>query len=202
MDDRQRWRILERWNLIRPPTPILDFSDYDRANGSLPASPCSEAELLSRARAGDRAAFGRIVAIYQDRLFNSLLRLVGDASEATDLTRHTFTRALAQIDHSNSDLPAFTWLLRIGIELSMNRLKSDRRRRAFAADATAHGAVLEALSRLEPMDRAVVVLREIEGLDNPQIAAALNIPAGKLGGTLLRARLALRDELQEYYGQH
>jgi RNA polymerase sigma-70 factor, ECF subfamily len=203
MDDRSLWRILERWNLIRPPTSNLDPFNYDRPRDSAARQPCGDAELMSRARAGDRAAYGKIVLLYQDRLFNALLRLVGEANEASDLTRQTFTRGLTQIEHFDLDWPTFTWLLRIGIELAMDKLKRDRRRRIFVADAeTSHQVVLEALSRLDPLDRAVVILREIEGLERKQIATALNLPAAALGGRLLRARLALRDELQEYYGQH
>src|SRR4051795_574076 len=54
----------------------------------------ADADLLRRAQFGDRAAFGQIVVRFQDRLYNSILRLVGDPEEARDLTQETFTRAL------------------------------------------------------------------------------------------------------------
>jgi RNA polymerase sigma-70 factor (ECF subfamily) len=80
---------------------------------------------LRRAQFGDRAAFGQIVLRYQDRLYNSILRLVGDTEEARELTQETFTRALVKIESFRGEAGPYTWLFRI----AANAL-SDRRRRA------------------------------------------------------------------------
>ncbi len=50
--------------------------------------------LLERAKTGDRAAYGQIVVLYQDRLYNAVLRVVGDRDEAMELTQEAFTRGL------------------------------------------------------------------------------------------------------------
>ena len=69
------------------------------------ASPGAKAgaELLAAARGGDRAAYGRLVVLYQDRLFNALLRMVGETDEARELTQETFTRGLEKIDGFRGD---------------------------------------------------------------------------------------------------
>ena len=210
MDGWPARRIDERWNLIRPPSSNLAATDLDVPKAPPAERTCGDVELMIRARAGDRAAYGQIVARYQDRLFNALLRFVGETGQASDLTRQTFTHGLTRVEHFERDWPAYTWLLQMGIELAMERLGQDRRRRSFFSDAAVSDwqiepwqrTLLEALSRLEPTDRAVVILREIEGLERQQIANALNIPMKSLGGRLLQARLALRDQLAEIYGQH
>src|SRR5205085_8813967 len=57
-----------------------------------------EAMLLRQAQSGDRAAYGQIVVTYQDRLYNAVLRLVGDADEASEVTQEAFTRGLMKIE--------------------------------------------------------------------------------------------------------
>src|SRR4051812_7811797 len=62
-----------------------------------------DVELLRRAQSGDRAAYGQIVVLYQDRLYNAVLRLVGDRDEALELTQETFIRGLEKIETFRGD---------------------------------------------------------------------------------------------------
>lgn len=163
-----------------------------------------QSDLMSRARCGDRAAYGQLVFLHQDRLFNALLLLVGDADEATELTQETFTRGLTRIGQSQGDASPYPWLLRIGLNLAVISLRKSRRRSAFAAahdDTTQtasgnHRLVLEALGRLDAEYRAVLVLRDVENFDYQQIADVLALPAPAVKSRLFRARLALWDELR------
>src|SRR5687768_6359076 len=59
--------------------------------------------LLQRAKAGDRGAYGQIVLLYQDRLYNAVVRLVGDREEARELTQEAFTRGLMKLDSFRGD---------------------------------------------------------------------------------------------------
>src|SRR5438045_1237877 len=74
------------------------------------AAQLEDVELLRRAQGGDRAAFGQLVIHFQDRLFNAVLRLVGDPEEARDLTQEAFTRALVKIETFRGDAAPYTWL--------------------------------------------------------------------------------------------
>src|SRR4051812_30892532 len=94
-----------------------------------------EAELLRKAQLGDRAAFGQIVIRYQDRLYNSILRLVGDTEEARELTQETFTRALVKIESFRGEAGPYTWLFRIAVNLAISQLRKVQKHRVFSLDA-------------------------------------------------------------------
>jgi len=93
------------------------------------------AELFRRAQQGDRGAFGQIVLLFQDRLYNAILRMVGDGDEARELTQETFTRALVKIDSFRGDAGPYTWLFRIAVNLSISQLRKVQRHRTFSLDA-------------------------------------------------------------------
>ena len=93
-----------------------------------------DAELLRKAQRGDRGAFGQIVVLYQDRLYNALLRVIGDPEEARELTQETFTRALVKIDSFRGEAGPYTWLFRIGVNLAISQLRKVQRHRTFSLD--------------------------------------------------------------------
>jgi RNA polymerase sigma-70 factor (ECF subfamily) len=172
-------------------------ADSARTPSRLRMNAPTPAELATLARLGDCAAFGQIVLLYQDRLFNSLLRLVGNADEAAELTRQTLSRALARITELTSDSP-YLWLFGIGCKLALASLHQTRRNRRFQLDpaSDSHQPVLTALGRLEGEYRAVLVMREVENFNYQQISEVLSLPTATVKSRLFRARLALRDELQ------
>src|SRR4051812_13853519 len=96
--------------------------------------------LLQKAQAGDRGAYGQIVILYQDRLYNAVLRLIGDREEARELTQEAFTRGLEKIDSFRGDASPYTWLFRIGVNLAISQLRKVKRVRIFSLDRPAAGA--------------------------------------------------------------
>jgi RNA polymerase sigma-70 factor, ECF subfamily len=200
----------------RPTPPV---SGSRPSSGQSPRAKPTEAELIARSRLGDRAAYGQIVVLHQDRLYNALLRLVGDPEEAGELTQEAFTRGLAKISEFRGEASPYTWLFRIGMNLGLGALRKTRQRRTFSLDekgvdrASAaennpadqagrkemNKLVLAALSRLEPDYRAILVMREIEDFDYQQMSEVLGLPLGTVKSRLFRARLALRDELHGYF---
>src|SRR5439155_342738 len=101
-------------------------------NGGRAAASGKDAELLRKAQLGDRAAFGELVLRVQDRLYNSVLRLVGDHEEARELTQETFTRALVKIESFRGEAGPYTWLFRIAVNLSISQLRKVQRHRVFS----------------------------------------------------------------------
>jgi RNA polymerase sigma-70 factor (ECF subfamily) len=91
-------------------------------------------DLLNRARSGDRGSFGKLVVLYQDRLFNAVVRLVGDRDEAAELTQEAFTRGLASLETFRGEAGPYTWLFRIAVNLSISRLRKVHRHRVFSLD--------------------------------------------------------------------
>lgn len=114
-------------------TDEFDFPAENRAAAN------RGAELLRRAQSGDRAAFGQIVQHFQDRLYNTILRIVGEPEEARELTQETFTKALAGLNDFRGDASAYTWLFRIGVNLAISQIRKVQRRRTFSLDAPAPG---------------------------------------------------------------
>jgi RNA polymerase sigma-70 factor, ECF subfamily len=103
------------------------------------ASGPRHADLFRQAQLGDRGAFGQIVKIFQDRLYNAILRMVGDVDEARELTQETFTRALVKIDSFRGEAGPYTWLFRIAVNLSISRLRKVQRHRIFSLNQPGSG---------------------------------------------------------------
>jgi RNA polymerase sigma-70 factor (ECF subfamily) len=93
-----------------------------------------EMEYLRKARLGDRAAYGQLVVLYQHRLYNAVLRMVGDVDDAREVTQETFTRGLSKIDGFRGDAGPYTWLFRIAMNLAISLLRKGGRHRVFSLD--------------------------------------------------------------------
>jgi RNA polymerase sigma-70 factor (ECF subfamily) len=114
-------------------------ANTDRAGPVPPAEPAvrqprPDVEMIRQAQAGDRGAYGQLVVLYQDRLYNAILRLVGDRDEALELTQETFTRGLIKIETFRGDASPYTWLFRIAVNLSISQLRKVGRNRVFSLD--------------------------------------------------------------------
>jgi len=94
-----------------------------------------ELDLLRKAQHGDRASYGQLVVAYQDRLYNAILRLVGDCDEARELAQEAFTRGLMKLSSFRGDASPYTWLFRIAVNLAISHLRKVQRHRVFSLDA-------------------------------------------------------------------
>lgn len=178
-----------------------------------------EVQLIERARTGDGAAAGELLQRYQRRVYGLCLRLLGNADDAEELTQDTFTRALMGLERFDGRAAFSTWLYRIATNACLSRIRSDRVRSKtkapFHADMeppsrlgvqTPDGAfdasrrrwaVSEGLDRIAPEHRVVLVLRDLQGLEYEQVAAVLGVPVGTIKSRLFRARLALRQAIEQ-----
>jgi len=95
--------------------------------------------MLKRAQTGDRAAYGQLVLLYQDRLYNAVLRLVGDRDEALELTQEAFTRGLMKLSSFRGEASPYTWLFRIAVNLAISQLRKVQRARVFSLDTPSGG---------------------------------------------------------------
>jgi RNA polymerase sigma-70 factor (ECF subfamily) len=122
--------------------PLLPESDLLGPPGAAPAGarPTGlrpDVALLQKAQAGDRGAYGQVVLLYQDRLYNAVVRLVGDREEARELTQEAFMRGLMKIDSFRGDASPYTWLFRIAVNLAISHLRKSHRFRVFSLDRPA-----------------------------------------------------------------
>jgi RNA polymerase sigma-70 factor (ECF subfamily) len=182
----------------------------------------ADAELVSQVVGGDGAAFGPIVERYQDRLYNTVYRMVGSAEDARDLVQEVFVKAYENLASFKGTSSLYTWLFRIAVNTSLSHRRKrkwvrmagpaadpgdgepssgwvdpadrDPAREMLAAETGA--AVQQALAQLDDEHRTVVVLRDIQHCDYREIADILGVPTGTVKSRLHRARLLLRDKLQ------
>lgn len=177
-----------------------------------------DASLIAATLAGDSAAFGRLVGLYQDRLYNSLVRIVGSAEDAGDIVQDAFVRAYVKLETFRGSSAFYTWLYRIAFNLAMSHARRDapRTRKTMSLDGMktdwgnepvdgqpTPNANLErgeradmvhaALAKLTTEYRTILVLREIDGCRYDEIAEILEMPVGTVRSRLFRARLALRE---------
>ena len=85
-----------------------------------------DAPLIAATLAGDTAAFGRLVGLYQDRLYNSLLRVLGSAEDARDITQDAFVQAFVKLNSFRGSSAFYTWLYRIAFNLAMSHARRER----------------------------------------------------------------------------
>jgi RNA polymerase sigma-70 factor (ECF subfamily) len=175
--------------------------------------------LIAECRQGNTAAFGELVSRYQDRLFNTVLRLVDNAEDARDVVQEAFLHAYQSLPSFKGDSLFFTWLYRIAVNtaISMKRKQrhvlriqpageekntidpldpSERNRPGHAIEmAEEERKVHEALGKLSTEHRAVLVMKDMEGMKYEEMAEVLGVPVGTIRSRLHRARLEMRDLL-------
>ena len=175
-----------------------------------------DAPLIGRTLAGEPAAFGELVLRYQDRLYNSLMRLLGSAEDARDAVQDAFVQAFVKLDTFRGSSAFYTWLYRIAFNQAMSHARRQRPTRSLDEERIEHGRepvdgqptpdarlaegeratqVHRALAELSAEYRAVIVLREMDGCKYEEIAEILELPVGTVRSRLFRARLELRDRL-------
>jgi RNA polymerase sigma-70 factor (ECF subfamily) len=175
--------------------------------------------LIAECLRGNTAAFGDLVRRYQDRVFNTVYRLVDNAEDAQDVVQEAFLHAYQSLESFKGDSLFFTWLYRIAINtaISFKRKKrvmvridgpggesvleppdpSEMTRPGHALEqAEQEQRIQRGLSRLSPEHRAVLVLKDMEGQKYEEMAEALGVPIGTIRSRLHRARLELREVLE------
>jgi RNA polymerase sigma-70 factor (ECF subfamily) len=169
-----------------------------------------ERDLIAQAQQGDRRAFGELVRCHRDGVVNVVYRMCGDANLAEDAAQEAFIRAWKHLPSYRPRSPFRNWVYRIANNAAVDVLR--RQRETVDADAlplASSGAgpeatmvskersmrVKEAVSNLPEASRAVLVLREYEGLSYKEIADTLSIPIGTVMSRLNYARNRLRESL-------
>jgi RNA polymerase sigma-70 factor (ECF subfamily) len=167
--------------------------------------------LLQRCQRGEVEAFGEVYERYVDRVYRHIYYLTRDHHEAEDLTAETFLRAWQAIGRYQwRGKPLLSWLLTIAHNLAVSRLRRNshqglslERMQAEAATpallpeegyltSLQHEQVLQAILRLKPLERQVVLLRFVDEMDYPEVAAALGKTVNAIRVAQFRALNNLR----------
>jgi RNA polymerase sigma factor (sigma-70 family) len=181
--------------------------------------------LIQDAQKGDLDAFNRLVLLYQDALYNTALRILGDDNLAADATQDAFISAFRNLNSFRGG--SFkAWLMRTVTNACYDELRRQKRRptvslepansddeeiesprwladssmspaEKFEADELEH-AIQHCLNNLPDDFRTVVVLADIQGIDYAEVAKIARAPLGTIKSRLARARLRLRECLQGF----
>ncbi len=178
----------------------------------------SDQVLIDRARAGDEGAFRDLVERYESRVAATVIGMLGPGDEAEDVGQETFIRLYRSLERFRGESSLGTYLTRIAINLSLTALKKRKRRisRFVSQDETERDLpeaswdprgelerkddvlrVREAVARLAPDHRTVVVLRMIDGYSTREAAEILGIPVGTVMSRLARAMERLEKDMKE-----
>lgn len=178
------------------------------------AADLPEHLLLARLRRRDPSAFELLVRLHQDRMYDFCVRMLGDREEAFDLTQEIFISVHKHMDKFRADAKLTTWLYRIARNHCLNRLKYLKRRGRGRSDEygesnelsiteamggagrpddaisskTERELVHRAIKELDEDQRALVVLRDVEGLSYEEIMDITELPEGTVKSRLHRAR--------------
>jgi len=179
----------------------------------------NDQSLIRQCRAGDVDAFGGLVLRYQDRLFGTLVHLLGSFDDARDVTQDAFILAFEKLSTFRGDSAFYSWLFRIAYNAAMTRKRKDRRQLesideareqrgeeladertdtdpAAALDSEERqGMVRRALDDLAEDYRTAIILKEIDGLQYEEIANIVGCPIGTVRSRIHRARHELREKL-------
>src|ERR1700720_3708879 len=187
-----------------------------------------ESELVNELQAGSETAFDWLVTHYHGPVYNLILSMLGDTSDAADGTQEVFLKAFRGIRCFRQGSSLKTWLYRIAIREALNHKRWFKRhlQKNVSIDAepeeghsaieiedlgatpfdqlAAHEiqhAVQHALQEIPQVFRGAVVLRDLEGLSYEEIAEVLECSVGTVKSRILRGRRALKDLLEPLLGK-
>ena len=173
----------------------------------------TDAELIDRLKVGDHRAERDFYERHVDRIYRLILRMSGRPELAQEWTQDTFLRAFSRIEQFRGDSALSSWLHTIAVSITLNGLRTHKRREAFAApldDATTVAGwpgesdpdlkvrLRAAIAALPDGTRRVFVMHDVEGFTPEEIGEALGVAVGTSKSQLFRAREKLRVALAAF----
>jgi RNA polymerase sigma-70 factor (ECF subfamily) len=173
-----------------------------------------EQELIRRVRKGDEEAFANIMTLYKDRIVNFLYQFTNDYQKAVELAQETFVRVYFKADKYRPIAPLSSWIYAIAANLAKTEIKRAKRMATvpledvtnkysagtYYEDRADPGLIRnlwEALDALPPRYRIPVVLKDMEGFSQEEIAKIINRPVGTVKARISRGRKQLRRQLEK-----
>jgi len=193
---------------------LIDLSQEVRVKAS---EQRDDLELARRSQAGDTKAFNELVTKYRTKIFTMVCGMVRNEHDARDLAQEGFLKAWQSIHQFEGRSSFYTWLHSITVNLTIYSLRRKGRREevelndaipSFLPDPGVNYQRTEireqvnaALAKLSREQRAVVVLKEVEGLQYHEIAEVLNLSMGTVMSRLFYGRKKLQSMLRPIYNQ-
>lgn len=182
----------------------------------------TDEELVALARRGHQGAFDTLVSRYQDKVYRLARRLTNTQEDAEDVVQDAFVKAYQCLAEFKGTSSFYTWLYRIALNLALMKIRRERGRFVSMDEPieTTRGALVrdfpdegpdplagliqketkdlldDAIKQLSPTNRAIFVLRHIEGFSTEETGKMLNLSASATKSKLHRARLVLEKKLR------
>ena len=187
-----------------------------------------ESELVTELQSGSEAAFDWLVTHYHAPVFNLILGMLGDPTDAADGTQEVFLKAFKGIRQFRQGSSLKTWLYRIAIREALNHRRWFRRhlQKNVSIDAEPEegqarieiedlhatpfdqlasreiqSVVQQALAQVPDVFRSAVILRDLEGLSYEEVAEVLECSVGTVKSRILRGRRVLKELLDPLLGE-
>jgi len=185
-------------------------------------------ELVKRCQQGDEMAFSQLVGRYQRKVYTIALGMVKNPDDAMDIAQEAFIKVHRYIGNFQGSSSFYTWLYRIIVNLSIDHLRRSRKHASAEFDERLHDrddtkgveSVLStnlgnnpsrvlgrkelaayiqlAIDELPPYHRAVIIMREVEGMSYSDMARAMKVSKGTIMSRLHHARQKLQRSLGHY----
>ncbi len=182
--------------------------------------------VVKKVLAGDTDEFSTLVNRYQDRIYSVALNYVSNPDDAMDVAQETFLKAYSNLGRFDSASAFYTWLYRIAVNTAIDFLRKRKSRPADSLDDEKYTEVgfepeskdraidpeevaaqreqaqilRKAISMLSDKLRTVIILHDVEGLSQEEVADILKIPLGTVKSRVSRARAELRRILRKTMG--
>lgn len=195
-----------------------------------PQTEPTDQELVQRLQAKDAGAFDMLFRRHPPKVFRQATNLLGTTGEAEEVVQEVFLAVYEKAHTFRGEAAFTTWLFRLTSNAALSRLRRHQRRKEVAmeeylpqfqpdghhlvrpvidwsadvetrlADAQLQQLVRDAIQRLQPLDKAVLVLSDFEELSNKEIGETLGLTVPAVKARLHRARLFLRGQLATTFG--
>ncbi len=203
---------------------------HEQLTQSSPHAEATEQELVQRVQAGDVTAFDALFQQCCGKVFHQASRLLENAAEAEEIVQEVFLAVYEKAHTFRGEAAFTTWLFRLTANAALSRLRRRKRSKEVAmeeylpqfrpdghhlvrpvvdwsanleerlADAQLQQLLRQAIELLQPLDKAVLVLSDVEDLSNKEIGEALGLTVPAVKARLHRARLLLRGQLAVAFG--
>ncbi len=188
----------------------------------------NEADLVAAAKAGDLSSFEELVNRYERRIYRLAINITRHREDAEDVLQDTFLKCFEHLDEFRGDSRFYSWLVRIAVNEALMKLRKGRADMSVPIEDAVDGQgeiiprevtewrpspeqilaqaelriILErAMQTLPASQRAVFLLRNVEGLSTEETADLLNMTVAAVKSNLYRARLQLREKLSKVFQQ-
>lgn len=184
--------------------------------------------LVKRCQQGDMEAMSTLIVRYQDRLYNTILKICGNPDDAAELTQETFVKVIEKISSFGGRSRFYTWLFRVGVNQTLTYCRRKQKLHIHSLEAPfskenenaanclnaylvnkdavdpaelvgqqeIRELLITSMNKLDEQHRAVIILRDIEGMSYQDIADILETELGTVKSRINRARASLREILQ------